>query len=80
MQGVAKTYSMTGWRIGWTASTPELAKAMGKLQSQSTSNPTSFAQAGAVAALEGPLPTEMLETFQQAQRHHARTVQRRARL
>ena len=54
---------MTGWRIGWTASTPELAKAMGKLQSQSTSNATSFAQAGAVAALEGPLPTEMLETF-----------------
>ena len=63
VQGVAKTYAMTGWRIGWTASTGELAKAMGKLQSQSTSNPTSFAQAGAVAALEGPLPTEMLETF-----------------
>jgi len=63
VQGVSKTYSMTGWRIGWTASTLELSKAMGKLQSQSTSNPTSFAQAGAVAALEGPLPTEMLETF-----------------
>ena len=64
VQGVSKTYAMTGWRIGWTASSGELAKAMGKLQSQSTSNPTSFAQAGAVAALEGPLPTEMLETFQ----------------
>ena len=64
VQGVSKTYAMTGWRIGWTASSLELAKAMGKLQSQSTSNPTSFAQAGAVAALEGPLPTEMLETFQ----------------
>ncbi len=63
VQGVSKTYSMTGWRIGWTASTLELSKAMGKLQSQSTSNPTSFAQAGAIAALEGPLPTEMLETF-----------------
>ena len=63
VQGVSKTYSMTGWRIGWTASTLEISKAMGKLQSQSTSNPTSFAQAGAVAALEGPLPTEMLETF-----------------
>ena len=63
VQGVSKTYAMTGWRIGWTASTTELAKAMGKLQSQSTSNPTSFAQAGAVAALEGPIPTEMLETF-----------------
>ena len=65
VQGVSKTYSMTGWRIGWTASSGELAKAMGKLQSQSTSNPTSFAQAGAVAALEGPLPTAMLETFHQ---------------
>ena len=63
VQGVSKTYAMTGWRIGWTASNLELSKAMGKLQSQSTSNPTSFAQAGAVAALEGPIPTEMLETF-----------------
>ncbi|RYX86725.1 pyridoxal phosphate-dependent aminotransferase [bacterium] len=64
VQGLSKTYSMTGWRIGWTASTPELAKAMGKLQSQSTSNPTSFAQAGGIAALEGPLPTEMLKEFE----------------
>jgi aspartate aminotransferase len=64
VQGLSKTYAMTGWRLGWTASTPELAKAMGKLQSQSTSNPTSFAQAGAIAALEGPLPTEMMAEFQ----------------
>lgn len=64
VQGLSKTYAMTGWRIGWTASTPELAKAMGKLQSQSTSNPTSFAQAGGIAALEGPLPTEMLKQFE----------------
>ena len=65
VQGVSKTYAMTGWRIGWTASTLELSKAMGKLQSQSTSNPTSFAQAGAIAALEGPLPAEMLKTFEE---------------
>ncbi|PQV62558.1 aspartate aminotransferase [Abditibacterium utsteinense] len=64
VQGLSKTYAMTGWRLGWTASTPELAKAMGKLQSQSTSNPTSFAQAGGIAALEGPLPTEMLAAFE----------------
>lgn len=64
VQGLSKTYSMTGWRLGWTASTPELAKAMGKLQSQSTSNPTSFAQAGGIAALQGPLPTEMMAEFQ----------------
>ncbi len=65
VQGFSKTYSMTGWRLGWTASTPELAKAMGKLQSQSTSNPTSFAQAGGIAALEGPLPIEMMSEFEQ---------------
>jgi aspartate aminotransferase len=64
VQGLSKTYAMTGWRLGWTASTTEIAKAMGKLQSQSTSNPTSFAQAGGVAALEGPLPVEMLKEFE----------------
>ncbi|MDP8254511.1 MAG: pyridoxal phosphate-dependent aminotransferase [Candidatus Alcyoniella australis] len=53
VSGVSKTYSMTGWRIGYTAAPPELAKAMGKLQSQSTSNPTSFAQTAAAAALGG---------------------------
>jgi len=51
LNGVSKTYSMTGWRIGYTAAVPEVAKAMGKLQSQSTSNPTSFAQAAAAKAL-----------------------------
>ncbi len=60
----SKTYSMTGWRIGWTSSSLELAKAMGKLQSQSTSNPTSFAQAGAIAALEGPIDQNMMDTFE----------------
>lgn len=64
VQGLSKTYAMTGWRVGWTASTPELAKAMGKLQSQSTSNITSFVQAGAIAALEGPLPTAMMHEFE----------------
>lgn len=64
VQGLSKTYSMTGWRMGWTVSTLDLAKAMGKLQSQSTSNPTSFVQAGAIAALEGPLPVEMMAEFE----------------
>jgi aspartate aminotransferase len=58
----SKSYSMTGWRIGWTCSNLELAKAMGKLESQSTSNPTSFAQAGAIKALElGPDAAMMAE-------------------
>lgn len=64
VQGVSKSYSMTGWRIGWTASSKELAAAMGKLQSQSTSNPTSFAQAGAIAALEGGVNADMMAEFE----------------
>jgi aspartate aminotransferase len=52
--GVSKTYSMTGWRIGWTISPEPLAKAIGSLQSQETSNPSSISQHAAVAALTGP--------------------------
>jgi len=54
INGVSKAYSMTGWRIGWTIGDAKVIKAMGALQSQVTSNPTSFAQAGAIAALTGP--------------------------
>ena len=64
VQGCAKSYAMTGWRIGWTVSTLELAKAMGKLQSQSTSNATSFAQAGAIAALDGGVDMAMMAEFE----------------
>ncbi|MGJ8677834.1 MAG: pyridoxal phosphate-dependent aminotransferase [Akkermansiaceae bacterium] len=52
VNGFSKAYSMTGWRIGYTASSPELAKAMSKIQGHTTSNATSFAQYGALAALE----------------------------
>ena len=54
VHGLAKAYSMTGWRIGMTAAPEPIAKAMDAIQSHSTSNPTSFAQKGAVAALNGP--------------------------
>ena len=54
VHGLAKAYSMTGWRIGFTAAPLPIAKAIGAIQSHSTSNPTSFAQVGAVQALEGP--------------------------
>jgi aspartate aminotransferase len=53
INGVSKTYSMTGWRIGYTAGPKELIAAMDNIQSQSTSNPTSFAQKGALDALQG---------------------------
>lgn len=51
--GVSKAYSMTGWRIGYAGGPAEIIKAMGKIQSQSTSNACSIAQAAATAALNG---------------------------
>jgi aspartate aminotransferase len=53
VNGVSKAYSMTGWRIGYVGGPEVIIKGMKKIQSQSTSNPTSMAQAAAVAALEG---------------------------
>jgi aspartate aminotransferase len=54
LNGVSKAYSMTGWRIGYAGGPEEVIKAMKKVQSQSTSNPTSISQVAAQAALEGP--------------------------
>jgi len=53
VNGVSKTYSMTGWRIGYAAGPKPILKAMGNIQSQSTSNPTSIAQKAAVGAIQG---------------------------
>ena len=52
--GLAKSYAMTGWRIGYTGSSKEIAKMMGSVQSHQTSNPNSIAQKAAVEALTGP--------------------------
>ncbi len=54
VHGFAKAWSMTGWRLGFLAAPDPIAKAIDAIQSHSTSNPTSFAQRGAVAALTGP--------------------------
>ena len=54
INGVSKAYSMTGWRIGYAGGPKDLIKAMGVIQSQSTSNPTSISQAAATEALNGP--------------------------
>jgi aspartate aminotransferase len=54
MNGVSKAYAMTGWRIGYAAGPDILIKAMNKIQSQSTSNPTSISQWASVEALNGP--------------------------
>ena len=53
MNGVSKSYAMTGWRIGYAAGPKDIIKAIGKIQSQSTSNPSSISQAAAVEACNG---------------------------
>ena len=53
MNGVSKSYAMTGWRIGYAAGEKEIIKAISKIQSQSTSNPSSISQAAAAEALNG---------------------------
>ncbi|BCX81243.1 aspartate aminotransferase [Methylomarinovum caldicuralii] len=67
LNGVSKAYSMTGWRIGYAGGPKEVIQAMKKIQSQSTSNPTSISQAAAQAALEGDQSciAEMLKAFKQ---------------
>ncbi len=55
VNGLSKTYAMTGWRIGYTACAPEITKLMSNVQSHATSNPNSIAQYAAIAALNGGL-------------------------
>jgi len=55
VDGVSKTYAMTGWRIGWGIGDPAIISAITKIQGQSTSNPTTVAQAAAVAAVVSPM-------------------------
>ncbi len=67
LNGVSKAYSMTGWRIGYAAGPAKLIGAMKKIQSQSTSNPTSISQVAAQAALEGSQECveEMVKAFKE---------------
>ena len=64
IDGVSKTYAMTGWRIGWSIAPDRLAKALDMIQGQSTTNATAIAQHAAVAALTGP--QETVETMRLA--------------
>lgn len=65
VNGLSKTYAMTGWRIGYTASIAEIADVMGAYQSHATSNPNSIAQYAGIEALNGPQETvaRMKEAF-----------------
>ncbi len=66
LNGVAKTYAMTGWRVGWVIASAEIAKAISNLQSHSTSNVNNMAQRAALAAIEGDQSSveEMRQAFQ----------------
>jgi aspartate aminotransferase len=70
VNGVAKTYAMTGWRVGWSVAPPEVAKGIATLQSQSTSNVCNVAQAAALEAITGPQDavTTMREAFDRRRR------------
>jgi aspartate aminotransferase len=71
INGVSKTYSMTGWRIGYAAGPAELIAAMSKIQTQNISNPVSFCQKAAVEALLGPQDSvqEMIVEFDRRRRY-----------
>ncbi len=76
VNSLSKTYSMTGWRIGYTASGSELAALMGNLQSHQTSNPCSMAQWAAVEALNGPQESvrEMKKAFDERRKYIVRRL------
>ena len=71
MSGLAKGYAMTGWRIGYTGSSEEIAKLMSSVQSHATSNPNSIAQKAAVEALMGDQSTvdEMKKEFDKRRKY-----------
>lgn len=71
VNGHSKAYSMTGWRLGYLAAEKEIVSALAKIQDQSTSNPTSFAQYGGIAALNGSQePVEAMRREFQKRRDH----------
>ena len=76
VNGVSKSYAMTGWRIGYTASSAELAKVMANVQSHTASNPNTIAQKASLAALEGPqnCVEEMRLAFDERRRYMYKKV------
>jgi len=77
INGVAKSYAMTGWRVGWSIAPSALAKGLAVLQSQSTSNVANVSQRAALAALTGPQDAvaEMREAFDRRRRTAVRMLQ-----
>jgi aspartate aminotransferase len=78
VNGVSKSYAMTGWRIGYTASNEKIASIMANVQSHATSNPNSIAQAAAVAALDGDQTCveEMRKVFEERRNYMVDRINR----
>ncbi len=76
INGVSKSYAMTGWRIGYAAANPKIAKIMSNIQSHAASNPNSIAQAATVAALEGPQEEleSMRKVFEERRNHMVKRI------
>ena len=76
VNGVSKSYSMTGWRIGYSAGDKNVSSAMSKLQGQSTSNPTSISQMAAIEALKGPQDevAKMVKEFERRKNYIAKRL------
>ncbi|HUW19716.1 MAG TPA: pyridoxal phosphate-dependent aminotransferase [Sedimentisphaerales bacterium] len=78
LNGLSKAFSMTGWRLGYTAGPLEVIKAMGRLQSHMTQNPVTFAQYAAIAALNDPAAAQTIEKmrteFEQRGQYMARRL------
>lgn len=76
VNGVSKSYSMTGWRIGFSAGDKNIASAMSKLQGQSTSNPTSISQVAAIEAFKGPQDevAKMVREFERRKNYIAKRL------
>ncbi|MCR8967924.1 pyridoxal phosphate-dependent aminotransferase [Streptococcus zalophi] len=72
VNGVSKTYAMTGWRIGFAVGQPDIIAAMGKILGQTTSNPTTVAQYAAIEALSGP--QDVIEEMRQAFEERLNTI------
>lgn len=77
VNSVAKTYAMTGWRVGWMVGPPDVAAAVARLQSHSTSNVANISQMAALAALQGPMDPvwEMRAAFDRRRRSMHRLLQ-----
>ncbi len=76
INGVSKSYAMTGWRIGFAAANKDIAKIMSNIQSHAASNPNSIAQAATIAALEGPQDEveEMRKVFSERREHMVKRI------